>query len=88
MTRARPRRTCCAALSCLPEQARRSRRVALRADAGSFAGALARTTRDEHIGLAIGAERIGPLCRLLPGLAACPRPHGQVGCYMAGADTA
>jgi hypothetical protein len=59
MTRARSRRTCWAALGCLPERARRSGRVAMRADAGYFAGALPRTTRHEHIGFAIGAKRIG-----------------------------
>ena len=57
------------ALGCLPEQARASGRVAMRADAGYFAGALARAAHDEHISFAIGAKRIAPLWRLLAGLA-------------------
>jgi Transposase DDE domain group 1 len=57
------------ALGCLPEQARASGRVAMRADAGYFAGALARAAHDEHIAFAIGAKRIAPLWRLLAGLA-------------------
>ena len=46
------------------------RGVALRADAGYFAGQLARAAHDEHICFAIGAKRIAPLCRLLDGIAA------------------
>ena len=57
------------ALGCLPEPARRSARVAMRADAGYFAGALARTAHDEHISFAIGAKRIAPLWQLLAGIA-------------------
>ena len=57
------------ALAALPQQARASGRVAMRADAGYFAGALARAAHDEHIGFAIGAKRIAPLWRLLAGLA-------------------
>jgi len=57
------------ALACLPERARRSGRVAMRADAGYFAGQLARAAHDAHIGFAIGARRIAPLWRLLDGLA-------------------
>jgi len=38
--------------------------VAMRADAGYFAGALARAAHDEHISFAIGAKRIAPLWRL------------------------
>ena len=57
------------ALACLPERARRSGRVAMRADAGYFAGALARAAHDAHISFAIGAKRIAPLWRLLAGLA-------------------
>jgi hypothetical protein len=57
------------ALAALPERARRSGRVAMRADAGYFAGALARAAHDEHISFAIGAKRIAPLWRLLAGLA-------------------
>ena len=57
------------ALGCLPPRARASGRVALRADAGYFAGQLARAAHDAGIGFAIGAKRIAPLWRLLAGLA-------------------
>ena len=57
------------ALAALPGRARASGRVALRADAGYFAGQLARAAHDEHISFAIGARRIAPLWRLLAGLA-------------------
>jgi hypothetical protein len=57
------------ALASLPERARASGRVALRADAGYFAGALARVAHEAHIGFAIGAKRIAPLWRLLAGIA-------------------
>jgi hypothetical protein len=57
------------ALACLPAAARASGRVGLRADAGYFAGALARAAHDAHISFAIGARRIAPLWRLLAGLA-------------------
>jgi hypothetical protein len=57
------------ALAALPEQARASGRVAMRADAGYFAGQLARAAHDAKIGFAIGARRIAPLWRLLAGLA-------------------
>ena len=40
----------------------------MRADAGYFAGQLARTAHDAHIAFAIGAKRIAPLWRLLAGL--------------------
>jgi len=56
------------ALACLPAAARAGGRVALRADAGYFAGALARAAHDEHIAFAIGAKRIAPLWRLLAGI--------------------
>jgi Transposase DDE domain group 1 len=56
------------ALACLPAAARAGR-VAMRADAGYFAGQLARAAHDEHIGFAIGARRIAPLWRLLAGIA-------------------
>jgi len=56
------------ALACLPAAARAGR-VALRADAGYFAGALARAAHDEQISFAIGAKRIAPLWRLLAGIA-------------------
>jgi hypothetical protein len=57
------------ALAALPLRARASGRVAMRADAGYFAGQLARAAHDEHIAFAIGAKRIAPLWRLLGGLA-------------------
>jgi len=57
------------ALAALPGRARESGRVAMRADAGYFAGQLARAAHDAHIGFAIGARRIAPLWRLLAGLA-------------------
>ena len=57
------------ALACLPQRAREGGRVALRADAGYFAGQLARAAHDEHIAFAIGAKRIAPLWRLLDGIA-------------------
>jgi len=56
------------ALACLPAAARAGR-VAMRADAGYFAGQLARAAHDAHIAFAIGAKRIAPLWRLLAGLA-------------------
>ena len=57
------------ALACLPAAARAGGRVAMRADAGYFAGALARAAHDERIAFAIGAKRIAPLWRLLAGIA-------------------
>ena len=57
------------ALAALPQRARASGRVALRADAGYFAGRLARAAHDAHISFAIGAKRIAPLWRLLAGIA-------------------
>jgi len=57
------------ALAALPERARRSGRVAMRADAGYFAGQLARAAHDAKISFAIGAKRIAPLWRLLAGIA-------------------
>jgi hypothetical protein len=57
------------ALACLPAAARRPGRVAVRADAGYFAGQLARAAHDAHISFAIGAKRIAPLWRLLAGVA-------------------
>jgi Transposase DDE domain group 1 len=56
------------ALAALPGRARAGGRVALRADAGYFAGVLARAAHDEHIAFAIGARRIAPLWRLLDGI--------------------
>jgi Transposase DDE domain group 1 len=56
------------ALARLPRRARRSGRVALRADAGYFAGQLARAAHEENIAFAIGAKRIAPLWRLLEGI--------------------
>jgi hypothetical protein len=58
------------ALAALPPQARASGRVAMRADAGYFAGQLARAAHDAQIRLAIGARRIAPLWRLLTGIPA------------------
>jgi len=55
------------ALAALPGQARTGR-VRLRADAGYFAGELARAACGEGVEFAIGAKRIGPLWRLLAGL--------------------
>src|SRR5258708_13808719 len=46
----------------------RGGRVAMRADAGYFPGALARAAHNEHIASAIGARRIAPLWRLLDGI--------------------
>ena len=57
------------ALACLPRRARAGGRVAVRADAGYFAGQLARAAHEEHISFAIGAKRIAPLWRLLAGIA-------------------
>ena len=57
------------ALAALPAAARASGRVATRADAGYFAGQLARAAHDAHISFAIGAKRIAPLWRLLAGIA-------------------
>ena len=56
------------ALASLPERVRAGR-VALRADAGYFAGQLARAAHEEKIAFAIGAKRIAPLWRLLAGIA-------------------
>lgn len=56
------------ALACLPRRARECGRVAVRADAGYFAGQLARAAHEEHIAFAIGAKRIAPLWRLLDGI--------------------
>jgi hypothetical protein len=41
----------------------------MRADAGYFAGQLARAAHHAHISFAIGAKRIAPLWRLLAGIA-------------------
>jgi hypothetical protein len=57
------------ALAALPPRARASGRVAVRADAGYFAGQLARAAHVAGIGFAIGAKRIAPLWRLLGGIA-------------------
>ncbi len=55
------------ALAALPAAARRGR-IRLRADAGYFAGALARAAHVAGVEFAIGAQRIAPLWRLLAGL--------------------
>src|SRR5450755_4812115 len=57
------------ALAALPGKARACGRVAVRADAGYFAGQLARAAHDEGTAFAIGAKRIAPLWRLLDGIA-------------------
>jgi hypothetical protein len=57
------------ALAALPQLVRASAQVAMRADAGYFAGALARAAHRERIGFAIGAKRIAPLWQLLDGIA-------------------
>jgi hypothetical protein len=62
------------ALAALPQRARAGRRAAMRADAGYFAGALARAAHDERIRFAIGARRIAPLWRLPAGSAKAPGP--------------
>ena len=69
MTRARPRRACCAARWPACPRRARAGRVALRADAGYFAGQLARAAHEARISFAIGAKRIAPLWRLLAGIA-------------------
>lgn len=56
------------ALAALPAAARAGR-VAVRADAGYFAGQLARAAHEARISFAIGAKRIAPLWRLLAGIA-------------------
>jgi hypothetical protein len=56
------------ALAVLPAAARAGE-VALRADAGYFAGDLARAAHEHRIDFAIGAKRIAPLWRLLSGIA-------------------
>jgi hypothetical protein len=55
------------ALAALPAQARAGR-VRMRADAGYFAGQLARAALFSDIEFAIGARRIAPLWRLLDGI--------------------
>lgn len=55
------------ALATLPEPARRGR-VRLRADAGYFAGELARVAFLQGVEFAIGAKRIAPVWRLLSGI--------------------
>jgi hypothetical protein len=71
------------ALAALPAAAR-SGRVRLRADAGYFAGELARVALFADIEFAIGAKRIAPLWRLLAGIAetdwasAIDMDHAQV----------
>jgi Transposase DDE domain group 1 len=57
------------ALAVLPAPARAGT-IRLRADAGYFAGQLARAALLADVEFAIGARRIGPLWRLLDGLAA------------------
>jgi hypothetical protein len=56
------------ALAALPPAARAGQ-VRMRADAGYFAGELARAAHEQNIGFAIGAKRIAPLWRMLDGIA-------------------
>src|SRR4051794_18164514 len=56
------------ALAALPAAARGGR-IRLRADAGYFAGELARTALFAEVEFAIGARRIAPLWRILDGVA-------------------
>ena len=56
------------ALANLPHRIRREQ-VALRADAGYFAGQLARTAHQAGIGFAIGAKRVTTMWRALAGIA-------------------
>jgi hypothetical protein len=64
------------ALAALPAAARAGR-VAMRTDAGYFAGQLSRAARDEHIAFAIGAKRIAPLWRLPAGIADVEGNRGE-----------
>ncbi|HET9258177.1 MAG TPA: transposase [Pseudonocardiaceae bacterium] len=75
------------ALSALPAQVRAGR-IRLRADAGYFAGELARVAFLEGAGFAIGAKRIAPLWRLLDGIAgtAWTDAIGMPGAQVAVAD--
>ncbi len=57
------------ALAALPARARACEHIAVRVDAGYFAGELARTARAEQARFAIGAKRSAPLWRLLSGIA-------------------
>ena len=57
------------ALATLPATAARAGRIRLRADAGYFAGELARAALRAQVEFAIGARRIAPLWRILDGLA-------------------
>ena len=54
---------------------RRAARVLLRADAGYFAGALARPRLMAGVEFAIGVKRIAPLWRILDGVAAIQGPR-------------
>ena len=67
-----PRSHACAllvrAVAGLPEPVRRSGRVAMRADAGYFAGDLARAARELDVQFAIGAKRITTVWRALSGI--------------------
>jgi hypothetical protein len=56
------------ALAALPAAARAAR-IRLRADAGYFAGSLARAALVAQVEFAIGAKRIAPLWRILDGVA-------------------
>ena len=67
------------ALAALPTQARAGR-VRLRADAGYFAGQLARAALFADIEFAIGAKRIAPLWRILIRKSSRGRANGIAGC--------
>lgn len=75
------------ALAGLPAAARAGR-VRLRADAGYFAGELARAALMEGIGFAIGAKHIAPLWRMLTGIAEIDWTDAleMTGVQVAGAD--
>ncbi len=55
------------ALAALPAAARAAN-IAVRVDAGYFAGGLARAAAAEHVSFAVGAKRIAPLWRMLAGI--------------------
>jgi len=57
------------AIAALPALVRATAKILLRADAGYFAGELARTALFAGVQFAIGAKRIAPLWRVLDGIA-------------------
>ncbi len=78
------------AVAGLPGPVRAGGTVAVRTDAGYFAGDLARAARAEHVSFAIGAKRIAPLWRLLDGVdeAEWTRARGMPAAQVAVADYA